>query len=188
MLIAVDLDGVIANSLKVLLDVWNEETGQNIRFEEIDEWFFWKRLNIDEKTFLKFLNRAWIRWTEIPPTEDKIREKLFKLRSLGRLDIVTARSKETEIYALNWLAKHEIPYDNYVWVKDTEDKAVLEYDVYIDDSPLLARALKDKEKILLIYDQPWNRELDEGKNIKRIKDLDEAYQYLINKKHFKSRY
>ncbi|MEN2974919.1 MAG: hypothetical protein ABDH32_05000, partial [Candidatus Caldarchaeales archaeon] len=130
---------------------------------------------------------AWVRWPEIPPTEDRIVEKLLRLKSLGRLDIVTARSKETEVYALEWLRKHEIPYDNYVWVESGESKAMLDYDVYIDDSPFLARALQNKDKIVLVYDQPWNRELIEANNIKRIRNLDEAYQYLNEKKYFKSR-
>lgn len=178
MLIAVDLDGVLANSLKVMLDIFYERTGRLLRYEEIDDWYFWRKVNIDEETFFELLDSAWSRWREIPPTEDGIVDKLSRLRTLGRLDIVTARSKRTEDYALKWLTLHGIPYDNYIRVESGEAKAGLGYDVFIDDSPYLAMQLHNTGKLVLLYDQPWNRNVNAEGNVVRIRSLENAYHIL----------
>jgi len=183
MRIAVDLDGVLADSMKTWLKIWYEETGQLINFEEIDDWFFWSKLNIDEETFARIFNKAWKRWIEIPPTEDRIGEKVYRLKTLGEVDILTARPKNTEKYALKWLNYNKIPFDKYVWARNSEAKTKLGYDVYIDDSPYMVEILTNSGKILLLYSQPWNRRVQESLNVKIVKNLDEAYLYLNRKKN-----
>lgn len=182
MRIAVDLDGVLANSMKTWIKIWYEDTGQLIEFEEINDWFFWRKLKIDAETFMRVLNKAWIKWVDIPPTEENIGEKVHRLKTLGRIDIVTARSRSTEEYALKWLNYHKIPFDKYVWTTDSQSKAELEYDVYIDDSPSMVEVLEETDKLLLLYSQPWNRHIQEKTNIKIVKNLDEAYLFLSVKK------
>lgn len=184
MRIAVDLDGVLANSMKAWLKIWYEETGQLIEFNRLSDWSFWRELNIDEETFTEILNKAWERWIEIPPTEENIGEKVLRLRTLGRTDIVTARSRNTESCALKWLNHNRVNFDKYVWVKNSEAKADLEYDVFIDDSPSLAELLKNTRKLLLLYSQPWNRSIKESLNVRIIKSLAEAYPLLNSKRVF----
>ncbi|KFM18752.1 5' nucleotidasedeoxy protein, partial [Marine Group I thaumarchaeote SCGC AAA799-P11] len=66
-----------------------------------------------------------------------------------------------------------ISYDNYVSVIDGPMKADLDYDVFIDDSPLNAfKFLKNKKNVIL-YSQPWNQHIVE-KNVHRISNLSEA--------------
>lgn len=178
MRIAVDLDGVLANPMKLWIRLWHEETGQSITFDELDEWDFWRKLRIDEEEFVEIFNRAWRHWREMPPTEENLAEKVARLKSLGALDILTARPRETENYVIEWLRLHRIPYDRYVWVRNSEAKAQRPYDIYIDDSPVVARAVERAGKKLLLYDQPWNRDVEETEHIKRIKSLAEAYQLL----------
>jgi 5'(3')-deoxyribonucleotidase len=178
MRIAVDLDGVLANSMKAWLKIWYEEKGQLIKFEELDDWFFWKKLNINEEDFARILNKAWKRWIEIPPTEDRIGEKVCRLKTLGEVDILTARPKNTEKYALKWLNYYGVRFNRYVWARNSEAKAKLGYDVYIDDSPYMVEVLKDTGKILLLYSQPWNRSVQENVNVIIVKNLDEAYFHL----------
>lgn len=184
MRIAIDLDGVLANSMKTWLKIWYEETGQLMKFEELNEWFFWRKLGIDEETFVRILNKAWIRWIEIPPTEDDIDGKVYKLKTLGSVDIVTARPKSTKEYALKWLNYYKISFDKYVWTRNSLAKAKLRYDVYIDDSPSMIEALENTGKLLLLYAQPWNRDVQEKENVKIVKNLDEAYLFLNRGKIF----
>ncbi|MEM1584233.1 MAG: hypothetical protein QXF28_06050 [Nitrososphaerota archaeon] len=184
MRIAVDLDGVLANSMKTWLKIWYQRTGQLIEFEELTDWFFWRKLNIDEETFIGILNTAWARWIEIPPTEDNIGEKVRRLKILGNVDIVTARPRNTEKYAIRWLNYHRIPFDKYVWTQNSMAKVRLGYDVYIDDSPSMIEVLENTGKVLLLYAQPWNRNIQEKENVKMINNLDEAYSFLREKKSF----
>lgn len=176
--IAVDVDGVLADSIRLWLKLWNRRTGQNLTYEELVEWNFWQRLRISETEFMKLLNEVWRLWKMIPPTELDISEKVAKLNSLGRIDIVTARPRKTEQYVLKWLEMNKIPYNNYVWIRSGRMKPKLGYDVFIDDSPFIVDECILYRKKLFLYDRPWNRGVDGGYYVKRIKSLNEAYEIL----------
>ena len=89
------------------------------------------------------------------------------------MDIVTAREKSTNSFVKSWLNHHDISYDNYVSVIDGPMKADLDYDVFIDDSPLNAVKFLDNNKKVILYSQPWNQHVSENK-IHRISNLSEA--------------
>jgi uncharacterized HAD superfamily protein len=44
--------------------------------------------------------------------------------------------------------------------------------------PRLAEQLVGKGRLLLLYDQPWNRKTPKAANIVRVASLDEAYRVL----------
>ena len=178
MRIALDLDGVLADTMSMWVRVWKEKTGQEVRLEDFDEWSSWKYLGITEREFMKIMNEAWKRWRYLPPTEDNLSRKVSKLRSLGKVDIVTARPRETEEYAIRWLELHGIEYDDYVWIRDGRSKLSLDYHVFIDDSPIMAGDAAQARKLVLLYDQPWNRSFEENSFVRRVKGLEEAYEIL----------
>ena len=178
MRIALDLDGVLANTMSMWVRLWREKTGQDLRLEDFDEWSSWKALEITEGEFMQIMNEAWRRCRYLPPTEENLQEKVSKLRTLGKVDIVTARPRETEEYALRWLELQNIEYDEYVWIRDGRSKLTLDYHVFIDDSPLMAEDASRVRKLVLLYDQPWNRRFRENNYDRRIKGLEEAYELL----------
>ncbi len=178
MRIALDLDGVLANTMSMWVRLWRERTGREIRLEDFDEWSSWKYLGITEREFMEIMNEAWRRWRYLPPTEENISEKVSKLRTLGRVDIVTARPRETEEYAIRWLEHQGIEYDEYVWIRDGRSKLSLDYHVFIDDSPLMAEDAAHARKLVLLYDQPWNRSFRENYYVRRVRGLEEAYTIL----------
>ena len=176
--IALDLDGVLADTMKAWLRIWNKRAEEKLVYGDLVEWDFWRNLGISEDEFMDIMNDAWRMWKAIPPTEPNLSEKVSKLRSLGSVDVVTARPRETEKYVLNWLEHRKIIYDNYVWIRSSRMKPKLDYDVFIDDSPLLADGCILRRKLLLLYDQPWNRRVPEHQYVRRIKGLNEAYAIL----------
>ena len=89
--IALDVDGVLADTMKLWLRLWNRRSSQSLSYEELVEWDFWKRLGISGEEFMELMKEAWRMWRELPPTEPNLSEKVSRLRSLGRVDIVTAR-------------------------------------------------------------------------------------------------
>ncbi len=96
-----------------------------------------------------------------------------QLREHGKVDIVTSTLGGKE-KAREWLDRHNIPYDRLVWVHGGISKATLkDYDVFVDDKPGLAAQIPSG-KILLLYDQPWNRGMPDGLNVKRIHALEQA--------------
>lgn len=176
--IAIDLDGVLADSIRLWLKIWNKRAGHALAYEELLEWDFWRRLGIRENDFMKLLNEVWRMWKIVPPTEPDIGEKIARLNSLGKIGIVTARPRETEKYVMRWLEMHKISYSEYVWVRSGRMKPKLPYDIFIDDSPLIVNECILRRKKLLLYDRPWNREINENDYVRRVKSLNEAYEIL----------
>jgi uncharacterized HAD superfamily protein len=81
---------------------------------------------------------------------------------------------------IRWLDKIVI---SSIEIISKSEKAGLEYDLFIDDSPITALSVSKKGKICLLYDQPWNRNVhdNDNNNIIRINRLSEAASYIKNK-------
>jgi len=99
------------------------------------------------------------------------------LSNFGQVDIVTARESSTDSFVKNWLKLHDVTYQNYVSVIDGPMKADLDYDVFIDDSPLNAIKFLKRKKTVFLYSQPWNQHISD-QNVQRISTLSEAIEKL----------
>lgn len=172
--IALDVDGVLADTIRSWLKLCNERFGLNLLYEQIDHWNFWKDVGITQQDFEKLFNEAWSDWKSMPPTEDKLSAKVEFLKGFGEVDIVTGRSLDTMGYVKRWLNMHRIKSNRIVLVEPDEAKGSLDYDVFIDDSPLNAVDAAERGKTALIYDQPWNRHVGQRENLLRVKSLSEA--------------
>lgn len=156
--IAVDLDGVLAESMFVWCDRANEELGTQLKMEDIDSWSWWKKLPISKDDFYRILDESWDVWQAIPPTEPNIAEKVAQAERFGNLDIVTGRSKRTVEAARSWVDNQHIRYRNFVRVLGWRDKIFLNYDVYIDDAPdLMPLISRSPNAWGILYERPWNR-------------------------------
>jgi uncharacterized HAD superfamily protein len=176
MRIALDLDGVLADTIKVWLRIWNEERFPKLTYESIDTWDFWRKLGIPESEFAGVFARAWRMWEEIPPLEEGLAEKVRRLSELGRVDVVTGRPVEERERVVLWLRKHGIGYERLV--VGATDKIRLGYEVYIDDSPIVATQGASSGRLVLLRDQPWNREVRSNYYVRRIRGLEEAIRIL----------
>jgi uncharacterized HAD superfamily protein len=103
-----------------------------------------------------------------------------ELTNLGTVDIVTAREYSTNTYVKNWLKTQNITYHKYVSVEDGRKKAELNYDVYINDSPINAEQIANIGKNIL-YSQPWNLAIYDSR-IKRIEKLMDAVKIIKEQK------
>lgn len=176
--IALDLDGVLADSIYVWLRIWNESRKDSLTLEDVRCWDFWKGLGITSSEFHRIFYRAWKNWRSIPPTEPNLTDKVALLEELGRVDIVTSRPRNTEEYVLKWLNMHGLGNRNVVFVKVGCKKSELGYEFYIDDSPLNAEEIASAGKYVALYDRPWNRLVRDNERIKRIMNLNEAYSFI----------
>lgn len=174
--IALDLDGVLADSISVWLAIWNASKGSSLKLEDVKCWDFWKELGITSSEFHRIFYEAWKNWKSIQPTEPNIVHKVIMLEELGKVDIVTSRPKNTRLYVLKWLEKHGLGNKDVVFVKS--DKSKLDYDVYIDDSPINAEEAASAGKYVALYDRPWNRHVKETDKIRRVINLDDAYLFI----------
>ncbi len=178
MKIALDLDGTLADIVGLWLEEYNIKNNIKLRYEHITKWDFWINLGYTPTRFFKELSECWKRWYKVKPIENNISLAVDNLRRFGKIDIVTARDKESSKYAKEWLKYHNIKHDNFILVEKGTDKAYLDYDIFIDDSPINAQTIASLNKLTLLYDQPWNKGISNNKNIIRIKSLFDALELI----------
>ena len=176
MKIALDVDGVLADVIQSWLN-YNNSIRQEISKQEISEWDFWKKFKINRYDFYAELSSCWKNWMSVPPTETNLSLTTKNHSKLGQVDIVTERERYNDYYLKNWLNHYDISYDNYVSVIDGPMKADLDYDVFIDDSPLNALKIIEQKKKIILYSQPWNQHILEDQ-IHRVSNLSEAIEEI----------
>ncbi len=168
--IAVDLDGVLAETMEAWCRIANERYGSHLKLEDLDSWTSWNKVRITKDQFFQILNETWDRWDMIPPTEPGLTAKVAQVETLGDLDIVTGRSKQTVESAKLWLSHHKIPYRRFIRVRGWRDKVFLNYDAYIDDAPELMPLISRNPSMRgVLYDRPWNRDVSEMPRVFRVK-------------------
>lgn len=179
MKIALDVDGVLADIIYAWLNEYNVMHGTSMTKADIVQWDFWKELGFDQYRFFEELSKCWSRWIEVPPMEQGVARAVAKLHSVGVVDIVTARDADSTEYVKKWLEHNEIKYNDYVAVMTGREKADLDYDIFIDDSPHNVVRIASKAKNAILYDQPWNKTVNDSK-IVRIKRLEEAVSVIAD--------
>ena len=168
--IAVDLDGVLAESMLVWCERANKEFGLHLSMEDLDSWSSWKKFAISKDDFYRILDESWDEWLEIPPTETEIAEKVAQIERFGSIDIVTGRSKRTVEAARSWVDNQEIRYSRFVRVLGWRDKILLDYDVYVDDAPDLMPMISQSPTAWgVLYERPWNRSVREMRKVLKAK-------------------
>jgi 5'(3')-deoxyribonucleotidase len=168
--IALDLDGVLAESMLVWCERANKEFGTRLKMEDIDSWSWWKRIPISKDDFYRILDESWDDWREIPPTEPEIAEKVARIEKFGDLDIVTGRSKSTVDAARSWVDSQKVRYRRFVRVLGWRDKILLDYDVFIDDAPDLMPLISQSPTAWgVLYERPWNRSVEDMPKVLRAK-------------------
>ncbi len=174
MKIALDVDSVLADVIVTWLDVYREFSGRSLKKAEVNTWNFWKTLGLTRKQFEDIFTEAWVRWERIPPTENNLAGTVKRLRRLHTVDIVTGRTLNTVPDVKKWLSWQNIDYEQFVRVPTYTLKSSLEYDIFIDDSPLNIVGAADKNRHSILYDQPWNQDMEPHPVIYRVKSLVEA--------------
>ena len=180
--ISLDVDDTIAGVWEHILSLHNEQISANYEPEDVKDWR-WESIHLTTEQFYGLYNRVW---QEMPHKIELLADKklLLKLAKHYEIELVTSRGKVPELEATvaplrKWLAAKGI--DNFRLVINAvhSEKDVLGYDIYIDDSPSLAMMIsKSKGKILFLVDHPYNRNIEDSKNVKRVSDVNEALRAL----------
>ena len=167
--VAVDLDGVLADTMAACCKIINREHSTHFEVSSFVDWEAWKIANITKDEFFRSLDDAWLAWHEIPPTEERLAEKVGKLSEFSMVDVVTGRSSKTVASAKSWLKEQGIRFNSFVRTNSGMDKVKLDYDVYIDDSPELMSSLSLMSDCYgVLYTQPWNSKLPAMPRVYRV--------------------
>jgi 5'(3')-deoxyribonucleotidase len=183
MILGLDIDNVtgdytagIRTFFTQILEVPEAEVAT--RFPEPDSYSYSNWQGIGEQ-FLDYHAQAVALglYKSIPVVEGAS-EALWKLSDEGHhIRVVTSRFVKSGQHGLVisqtglWLDKHDIPYRDIMFVKN---KADVYADVFLDDAPENILSLRNAGREVVIFDQPYNRDLPGL----RVHNWEEAYQLI----------
>ncbi len=194
--VAVDIDGVLADLYGRFLYLINKDFGTSYTTESLEHWNVFDMLPIlkelkakygqktAESVGWRYFDLAWLSPHKLKPRPDAIEvmKKLAERKDL-QLDIVTARRVHSVPDIIKWIDLHGLPYHAIV-ILDTfnpnypADKARLDYDIYLDDSPSLARKMAGHpNKKQLIFDYPHNKS-EFTSNVIRVQGWQDVLNYF----------
>jgi len=188
MSIAIDFDGVLSNTIKKWIAIFNKDYSEKyhnmqLSYNKIKQWDFYQSFNITHNDSRKIFKKCWEEWDSLEPTEFMLSQKTSILSELyDGVDIVTANNPANKKYLDKFLQKYKIKYDNIIF---SEKKEELDYDAFIDDSSVNAKKISDCKKSVFLYNQPWNTNLIPKRTVKnhlsRVYSLDHTIHILQNK-------
>ncbi|MCK4528430.1 HAD hydrolase-like protein, partial [candidate division WOR-3 bacterium] len=110
------------------------------------------------------------------------KKALLSLKKAGhRIFFITSRPKRNKSFTVDWLERHDIPFDEVKVIGHSEEKGIygtkLNLDMFVDDLEKHLVSMfnykKTWSKGLLLFDRPWNirdSRFDRVKNWKEIVD------------------
>ena len=155
MIIACDMDSVLNNLTEKMLEIYNAQSGKNIKMEDLTAYNFYDCLNREDADGLikSFKNKAL--WDSLSPI-DGSRVGLQKLLDDGhRVYIVTATAPENFAWKVSWARKY-FPFFNSDNIIRMQDKSLFKCDIMIDD--YYDNLIKNKLCHKICLDYPWNRD------------------------------
>ncbi len=187
--IALDMDDTLADTLSVVISRINRERGMSLTKADFKDWHMaslQKEHGLSWEYTYGIYHKVWVEeWESIPALASN--GLLAEASKRFSIDIVTSRSEGSIRYCKEWLGRHyrDIEFGGIVRAESVHEKALLDYDVYIDDGPTLADALIEANlpgRRMLIMDQVYNRHVKEDSHmITRVRDVNEALGLMLRK-------
>jgi len=189
--VAVDVDGVLLDNMVTFCEIYNETYEGSKGFksrtkEDVTSWQFNHDWNLPDAglwAIFDLISEQLLFVPFIDPIASKI---MRKLRGKFVVDIVTARKESDRELLVKKLWKHRImegvQYDclHIVDRHDFTAKIDMSYNIYVDDSPNLVEDIKEHEdKLLILFDQPWNQHCKCTSNVIRAKNWREVWKIIV---------
>lgn len=170
--IALDLDSVLADVMKIWVEEYNLLYNTNIQKKDILEWHIHYILPLSENEISNLFIDVWRnRWRDIPPTSNDLSNVTASLQDKGfRISIITKRERETIAFVANWLDYHNIFLNDVIFIFDNISKLHYPFFLLVDDSPMTIKEIL-KPKRIIIFDQPWNQFLNGYPRISQLNEL-----------------
>lgn len=195
MKIYVDIDDVLCETAASLCDMAEREFGRRVEYRNVREFDLQKVFSLSDHEMDRFrdLSHEPEFLASFPVTPGAV-EGLRELVSAGHsVDLVTGRPASSHIGTEMWLDSAGIDGFSVTYVDkygrshiygcnpgdppsiSMDELAAREYDVVIDDSPVvLAKLAAWRKTCVLVYDRPWNAAFGLAGNMRRIGSWAEA--------------
>jgi len=183
MVIGVDIDGVIADSIPVILENVRRLCGIKILPRRLTVYRIESALqkhglstsesNAIVKKAIRMTMERQISGIRMVP---KAKPVLRSLEQMGhKVIVVTNRDPIYASETIEWLRKRAIPSKTVIFTSTKSDLARM-FDVFVEDSASNARRLQKGGVIPILYDRPWNRRT--RSRMYRIRDWPEIFDVL----------
>lgn len=161
MRIGIDIDGTLAEPMELLCKKYG------IEIPSIWNYFETKGMT---KQFLRDFESVWKNdWKIIPLIEQDAPKIMNSLVQKGvKFDAVTAMYGSDKS---KWIDYHNLPCDDLIEVEHGIDKALYDYDMFVDDSPVNYNAFVKAGKTCALFDRSWNRHIDAEIRISSILEI-----------------
>lgn len=165
----VDVDGVLRNTLPVMVCLYNNEFGTNLTTDDVTDWNIDKSFPLireklgyekpDDWFFFDHAKEIFLESHQIFGAKAAIDE----LRNRGNKVIIITYQKNTEnkIYTLQWLENNHITYDAICF---TKDKSQVKCNVFIDDNDY--NFTKCAADYAYLVTKPYNKDADVNELLK----------------------
>jgi len=191
MKIALDVDGVLLDTMKCFCEIYNFVRHDNKTKNDITRFGFNEDWGMSEAEFWAVFEFCNI--YDLKSIDNNAHKYIKKLAKKHEIDIVTAR-KKTERNgvkrALTRLGlKQGVHYNKIVLTlkEGIESKIELDYEIYIDDNPNLAKDIIKKPyyepkdyKQMLLWQQPWNWRIESGNGVQRVRGWKDIMKWFKN--------
>ena len=158
--IGVDIDGVIANTLPLLVKELNNFFGREFKIEEIYDYDIGKVYNKNREEVASFIAaRENVMVSEPEPVPGAV-EYVNKLKARARLYLISARVAKLRHQTEQWLLKHGFKWDELILLgshekAETCHKLKLKY--FIEDSLDNASQISSAGIPVILLDAPYNQ-------------------------------
>lgn len=175
---ALDIEGVIAEITPIVLNSYNRLHRTSWNVDDVTDWGF-QSIHAGMPEMMSLFNHTWTEhWRDIRCMCDS--GLVNALAGEMKLDIVTSRTGVDDWLRL-WLKSNDLDRMPLIIRSPKNEKTELHYDIYIDDSPMLAKKVADTVgEIQILVNQPWNQDVKEHERIFRVPDANEAARLLLD--------
>lgn len=177
--VALDINDVLSDTLSPFIQRVNTTLGTSYKVENFTDPRLYFSLDL-----IPIFIETWIKdWEKISNLVD--RELLTMVSKSYKIEIVTAAILPDGTDPMGearqkWLELHKLDKFPVLLTPFIDNKAGLDYHVFVDDSPNLAVSLsQDRKKSILLVDKPYNKTIEDSINIRRVPDVNHALRFLL---------
>lgn len=159
MWLAIDIDGVLGDHVLHLINHLKQKGVLDCNFSKIDV-DTWDSMiggyGFKEIFEMHLFDRDFI--MGIPVIEGAV-EAISELRRYHKIVIVTARPEFARDATVEWLGLNGFSYDDLL-IGVGSERVDLDVDVLVDDNPNTIVEFVARDRVGIIFSQPWNMSLD----------------------------
>ncbi|MDJ0621543.1 MAG: HAD hydrolase-like protein [Desulfocapsaceae bacterium] len=194
----IDLDDVLCDTAGAYLRLIKQEFNLDIAFEDVFSFDLKRSFGLSDEQnkhmFKLAHSKEFVLELEVI---DGVQKILVDLHNKGiKLAIVTGRHTSAYLSTQQWLDSQAIPFDSlvmvdkYGWPETNPAIAVsldqldlTRYTMCIEDNPDMVAYLSDIHgKQVLLFDRPWNREIQESQQVRRFSSWKELPSLISSTK------